>query len=264
MSGVQRAVQTRRRSSASASSMPYALTVRVTRPGSGSSSGRSAVAASSRPSGSATIRCRGLWNHSSVDPAVPGYTPLRHTARSLRMAIISSEDTGFWRHDGFDMRQIGVSIARNLEEGTIRRGGSTLTQQLVKNLFLAPEKTLSRKLEEAYLTWRIEQHVSKARILEIYLNIVEWGPGINGVAQASRYYFRKRPSQLSLSEAAFLAAILPNPVRFGARDARGRPSPRVRGRVRRLLRRMVALGNVTQGQVDRAGPVRLQQPLLVD
>lgn len=194
----------------------------------------------------------------SVDPASPGFTAYRDTPVFLRSAIVASEDVAFWRHHGFDLRQIGASLARNLESGRVERGGSTVTQQLVKNLFLGSEKTFSRKLQEAFLTWRMEAELPKRRILEIYMNIVEWGPNVYGIRDAAWHYFHKRPKHLSLKESAFLAAILPNPVKLGGSGPTGRPSPLVRNRVERIVRRMQLLGYVSEHAGRGAPPVRLR------
>ncbi len=194
----------------------------------------------------------------SLHPTSPGFTGYAATPVFLRSAIVASEDVAFWRHNGFDLRQIGASLARNLESGRIERGGSTVTQQLVKNLFLGGERTLARKLQEAFLTWRMEEELPKRRILEIYMNIVEWGPNVYGIREAAWHYFKKRPAHLSLKESAFLAAILPSPVRLGRSGPTGRPSPLVRARVERILRRMQLLGYVSEHAGRGAPPVRLR------
>ncbi len=192
----------------------------------------------------------------SVDPAVPGFTPYRRISPYLRRAVVSSEDAGFYRHQGLDFGQIEASLERNLKEGRFARGGSTLTQQVVKNLLLSREKTLSRKLQEAYLAYKLEQHLSKNRILEIYLNIIEWGPGVYGARAAAGYYFGKHPGDLSLPEALFLAAIISSPVRF-ARQARDGQVPEATfARMQRILARMQAMDFVSAAEVARAAGKR--------
>ncbi|MDX5321823.1 MAG: transglycosylase domain-containing protein, partial [Bacteroidota bacterium] len=108
------------------------------------------------------------------------------------------------------------SIATNYKAGSFKRGGSTISMQLVKNVFLSRKKTVFRKIEEALLVWLIEgqQLTSKQRMMEVYLNIIEWGPGIHGVGEASHFYFNKRPNQLSLAECIYLANIIPKPKKF--------------------------------------------------
>jgi monofunctional biosynthetic peptidoglycan transglycosylase len=131
-------------------------------------------------------------------------------------AVIVSEDGTFWSHDGFDWFEFKESIERNFEEGRAARGASTITQQLVKNLYLSSSKNPLRKLKEWILTWYMEQQVSKSRILEIYLNVIEWGDGVYGIEAASQYYFDKPASDLNRDECARLAAIIPSPRKHRA------------------------------------------------
>ncbi len=132
----------------------------------------------------------------------------------LLKAIIIAEDDKFWSHHGFDLDAIQKALEKNIEKGKFKFGGSTISQQLVKNLYLTPAKNPVRKLKEAIITWRIEQALSKRRILEIYLNVVEWGDGIFGAEAAAEHYFGKSAISLTAEEAAQLAAILPNPIRY--------------------------------------------------
>jgi monofunctional biosynthetic peptidoglycan transglycosylase len=132
----------------------------------------------------------------------------------LVKAIIIAEDDKFWSHRGFDVDAIQKALEKNIEKGKFKFGGSTISQQLVKNLYLTPAKNPVRKLKEAIITWRVEQTISKRRILELYLNVVEWGNGIFGAEMASQRYFGKSAALLTAEEAAKLAAILPNPIRF--------------------------------------------------
>ncbi|MDY0060079.1 MAG: monofunctional biosynthetic peptidoglycan transglycosylase [Myxococcota bacterium] len=203
----------------------------------------------------------------SLDPRVPGFAAYDRISPYLRRAVISSEDVNFYRHKGLDFGQIEASLEKNLQEGRIARGGSTLTQQVVKNLFLSKDKTLSRKLQEAYLAWKLEQVVDKRRILEVYLNIIEWGPEVFGARMASRYYFDKEPGQLTLAEAAFLAAIIPNPVASARQVRRGEIPPPLFSRMQRILKRMRALEYISEEEYlrgrDRRPGLR-PHPELVD
>ena len=156
-----------------------------------------------------------------IGPQQDNWTPLRRVPKMLQNALISAEDGKFFRHEGFDFRAIRRSLVKNLEERRVVRGGSTITQQLAKNLFLSQRKTVSRKLQEAFLTWQLEEHLSKKRILELYFNMVHWGRDVYGVEAAAKHYFKKTPRQLSLRESIFLVSILPNPVRFGEQYADG-------------------------------------------
>lgn len=128
-------------------------------------------------------------------------------------AVLIAEDDGFWNHDGFDVKGMEQAVERSLKKGTVA-GGSTISQQLSKNLYLSPSKNPVRKIKEAIITWRIENTLSKRRILEIYLNIAEWGDGIFGIEAAARHYYGKSAKHLSAKEAARLAAVLPNPIKY--------------------------------------------------
>lgn len=132
----------------------------------------------------------------------------------LIKAVLISEDDKFYIHEGFDLEGIMEAIKKDIKKRRFVAGGSTISQQLAKNLFLTPEKTISRKIKEAIITWRLERNLSKKRILELYLNVVEWGPGIFGAEAAANYYFGKHASELTPEEAARLAAVLPNPLRY--------------------------------------------------
>ncbi|MCK9373068.1 MAG: monofunctional biosynthetic peptidoglycan transglycosylase [Sulfuricurvum sp.] len=128
-------------------------------------------------------------------------------------AVLIGEDDKFWNHDGFDVEGMEQALERSLKKGSVA-GGSTISQQLSKNLYLSPSKNPVRKLKEAIITWRIENTLSKRRILEIYLNIAEWGEGIFGIEAAARHYYHKSAACLSGREAARLAAVLPNPIKY--------------------------------------------------
>lgn len=132
----------------------------------------------------------------------------------LIKAVLIAEDDKFWKHEGFDYEAIQKAIEKDIKVKKFKLGGSTISQQLAKNLYLSPAKNPLRKIAEAAITWRMEKTLSKRRILELYLNIVEWGEGIFGAEAASRHYFGKSSAELSPEEAARLAAVLPNPRRF--------------------------------------------------
>lgn len=140
-----------------------------------------------------------------------GYTRLEHISDVARHAILLSEDAAFYVHNGLDWHEIKVSFMENLKEGRYKRGASTITQQLIKNVYLSDEKTLLRKVREAYLALALEKKYSKSLILEKYLNVIEFAPRIYGIKQASLYLFNKLPSELHVLESCFLAFLLPNP-----------------------------------------------------
>lgn len=145
--------------------------------------------------------------------ANPSYRPLEQIPALVTAILVQAEDGRFYQHAGVDLAQIGRALSHDLESGTPGAGGSTITQQVAKNLFLSGERTVGRKLEEVVLAWRLEQQLGKRRILELYLNLVELGPGIYGVAEAARAYFHKDLSVVNADEAAQLAALLPAPRR---------------------------------------------------
>lgn len=140
--------------------------------------------------------------------------PYDQISPTLKRAVISSEDTEFFFHDGFSTHELKESIRKAVREREAPRGASTITQQLAKNLWLAPDRSLTRKAREAFLTRQLEAELSKERILEIYLNVVEFGPGIYGAEAASRAYFGLPASQLSQRQGAMLAAGLPRPSQW--------------------------------------------------
>ncbi|MCP9446536.1 MAG: monofunctional biosynthetic peptidoglycan transglycosylase [Nitrospira sp.] len=142
------------------------------------------------------------------------WVPLERISPHLQRAVIAAEDASFFAHEGFDWRGIRDAMFHNLEKGAVRRGGSTITQQLAKNLYLSSERSLWRKGREALITRLLERHLTKERILELYLNVVEWGRGIYGAEAAARHHFGKSAADLTESEAAWLAAMLPSPRRY--------------------------------------------------
>ena len=156
-------------------------------------------------------------------------------ADDLKLAVLVAEDINFFSHRGFDTFEMSQA-ARDAFEGGRVRGASTITQQLAKNLWLSPEKTAWRKLEEAVLSWRLERALSKRRILELYLNVVQFGPGTYGAAAASSRYFGVPPSQLTADQAAQLAASLPRPSTWhpgASSSGYARHVERIRGRMER-------------------------------
>ena len=142
------------------------------------------------------------------------WVPISSISPYLVRAVLISEDDKFWSHEGFDYEAIKKAIEKDIKAGKFKFGGSTISQQLVKNLYLSPSKNPIRKLREALITWRIEKVLSKKRILELYLNVAEWGDGLFGIEAAARHYFSKSASELSPEEAARLAAVLPNPRKY--------------------------------------------------
>ncbi|OYU82315.1 MAG: glycosyl transferase [Flavobacterium sp. BFFFF1] len=151
-----------------------------------------------------------------VGPGNPNYTPLSQISPYLRKSVLTTEDPSFFSHRGFISEAFKQSIIKNIRTKKFSRGASTISMQLIKNVFLTREKTLSRKLEEILLVYTLENNriSSKERMLEVYFNIIEWGPNVYGIGEASRFYFQKSPSELSLNECLYLATIIPSPKHF--------------------------------------------------
>ena len=168
------------------------------------------------------------------------WVPLSQVPKDVVNAVIVAEDGLFWSHSGFDWFEFKESMERNLTEGRAVRGASTITQQLVKNLYLSPSKNPLRKMREWVLTWWMEQNLTKSRILEIYLNVIEWGRGIYGIGAAAQWYFGKPVNELTREEGIRLAAVIPNPTQRGANDE----SNYMQRRMAIILKRMAARGMV--------------------
>ena len=136
----------------------------------------------------------------------PMYTPLSEISPYLQKSVLTTEDPSYFSHHGFINQAFKQSIIKNIKTKKFTRGASTISMQLVKNVFLTRDKTLSRKLEEILLVYILENNriVGRSRMLEVYFNIIEWGPNVYGIGEASQFYFQKSPSQLSLNECLFL------------------------------------------------------------
>ena len=196
-----------------------------------------------------------------VGPSNPSYVPISELPPALVRAVTASEDAGFFAHRGFDFQEIANALVER-SSGRVR-GASTITQQLAKNLFLAPDRTLSRKVREALATVALEAAVPKLRLLEIYLNIAEWGPGVYGVGEAAHYWFAKDARELSPKESAFLASVIPSPRRFAARARKVGISPWWQDRVSDILGKMWIQGQLGDEELGSAldEPLRLQPAL---
>ena len=142
------------------------------------------------------------------------WVPLSRISPYLIKAVLIAEDDKFYQHEGFDFDAIEKALEKDITQKKFKFGGSTISQQLAKNLYLSPSKNPLRKLKEAILTWRIEKTLSKKRILELYLNVAEWGEGIFGIEAASYHYYGKPSSELNPDESARLASVLPNPRKY--------------------------------------------------
>jgi monofunctional biosynthetic peptidoglycan transglycosylase len=192
------------------------------------------------------------WNRKDhpfvLGPRNRYWTPVNAVPASLKKAVIAAEDANFYAHEGVDYEAIREAIKTDLQKGKFVRGGSTITQQVAKNVFLSREKTISRKIKEIVLARRMDDALSKSRILELYLNVAELGPMIYGVGHASTYYFGKHPSALTVRESAFLASMLPGPKVYNPYRKLGR----VVRRSDRILRRMFAARMITEDEFRAA------------
>ena len=162
------------------------------------------------------------------------WVPYTRISANLKRAVLVAEDDAFWQHEGVDMEQLKISIRNDIEKGQAIRGGSTITQQLAKNLYLSPSRDPVRKLRELIIARRLEAELSKARIFEIYLNVIEWGDGIWGAEAAARRYFGSSAASLSPDQAALLAGAIINPRVYSP----AHPNTRLLRRQRIILSRM--------------------------
>jgi Transglycosylase len=181
-------------------------------------------------------------------PGSPDWVPIDAISPFMETAVLVCEDGHFEQHRGFDYEAIQNSIRDDLIKGRFVRGASTISMQLARNLYLGKEKTLGRKLQEAMLTLLLEQELSKRELMELYLNVIEYGPGIYGIGPAARYYFAKRASDLSLGQALYIASILPNPEHQHF-DKDGRVSPAWTKYLQRLMVIAKKIGRVSDEQV---------------
>jgi len=191
----------------------------------------------------------------------PFYHPLEEIDSTLVYAVITNEDGGFFRHRGFNLDAVRGSIAENLRAGAYRRGAGTITMQLARNLFLGHQRTLSRKAQEVVLAWVLEHltGLSKARMLEIYLNIIEWGPGIHGIGEAAHYYFDRDPAHLTPAQSLFLTTLVPSPTKWRYRfDRDGLLRASTRAQMHFIGRAMAAKGWLDPAALPAAGELEVE------
>jgi penicillin-binding protein 1A len=202
-------------------------------------------------------RTRELW----VGPKNPSFVSIEELPRYVGRAITTSEDAGFWYHPGFDFDELKESII-DAAEGSRVRGASTLTQQLAKNLFLSRERTYARKVREALFTLALEASLPKSRLLEIYLNIIEWGPNLYGIGEASRHYFGVPARNLTIQQAVFLATIIPNPVKYHSLFERGALTGSWERKTRDLISKMRGAGFISVAEATEAeyAPLHFRRP----
>jgi hypothetical protein len=187
-----------------------------------------------------------------VSPASPDFVPLRDVPPLLVRALLLGEDAGFFGHRGIDLAEVPSAILTDWSRGTAARGASTITQQLAKNLFLSREKRFGRKLQEVALALLLESALGKERILEVYLNVIEWGPGVYGLRPAARRYFGEEPGELTPGQMALLVALIPGPVKYQRSIASGAPSPGFRPLVDRLLAKLRSVDAISEEEYQTA------------
>lgn len=179
-------------------------------------------------------------------PGSNSYVPLGRVSPYLQRAIVLTEDGSFWQHNGFDLQEMQNSLKKNLETGKYVRGGSTITQQLAKNMFLSKEKTLLRKIVEALITLRLEKVLTKKEILERYVNVVQFGKEIYGIKQASQFYFKKDPRDLNIAESAFFAFLLPSPEIYSKSFYKKKLTPFASSRLHEILDRLYMYKSINE------------------
>jgi hypothetical protein len=203
----------------------------------------------------------GAGPHRPIDVSLtsPDFIALRDVPPLFVRTLLLSEDAGFYTHRGIDLRELPVALLTDWSRGGAARGGSTITQQLAKNLFLSRDKQLGRKLQELAITFLLESALGKDRILEIYLNIIEWGPDLRGLRPASRHYFGREPRELTPAEMAFLVVIIPGPIKYQSSFAHGMPGPGLRSLIDQLLAKLRSVNAIDEEEYRRA----LAEPVVV-
>ena len=187
-----------------------------------------------------------------VSPASPDFIALPEVPPLFLRALLLGEDAGFYSHRGIDLREVPAALLTDWARGGAARGASTITQQLAKNLFLSHEKRLGRKLQELSLTLLLESALGKPRILEIYLNVIEWGPDLFGLRPAARAYFGRAPQELTPAQVAFLVSLIPGPLKYQSSFARGTPGPGLRQLVDALLAKLRSVDALTEDEYRQA------------
>ncbi|MCP4675989.1 MAG: hypothetical protein GY854_10885 [Deltaproteobacteria bacterium] len=179
-------------------------------------------------------------------PGTDRWTPLSLISPFVIEAVLTTEDGKFWRHSGITLPEIRSAIIKNLKKGSLKHGASTITMQLAKNLFLTRERTVARKLQELFLVWHLESSFKKEEILELYLNVVEFGPSIYGIRDAAEHYFGREPEELNAIESVFLIKLLPSPVARHRSYVRGEVSERKMKSLHRTLKTMKDRSRITE------------------
>ena len=197
----------------------------------------------------------------TIGPENPDFVPIWDVSPYLLKSFMTTEDGRFYRHKGFIVSEFRTALIKNLEAGRFKYGASSITMQMVKNVMLYREKTLSRKLQELFLTWYIETVLSKDRILEIYINAIEYGPDLYGIGPAARRYFGKHPRDLNPVEAAFFSSLLPDPKRRYRQYCDDKLWPRMERKIERIIKLMHKRERITDDELEQAinTPLRFER-----
>jgi membrane peptidoglycan carboxypeptidase len=195
----------------------------------------------------------------NVSPASADFISLRDVPPLFVRTLLLAEDSDFFGHRGIDLRELPRAVLTNWSRGTAARGASTITQQLAKNLFLSRDKQLGRKLEELAITFLLESALGKDRILEIYLNIIEWGPNLHGLRPAAHTYFGREPQELTPAQMAFLVSIIPGPIKYQSSFAQGMPGPGLQSLIDELLAKLRSVDAISEDEYHQA----LREPIVI-
>jgi hypothetical protein len=195
---------------------------------------------------------QGEWISFDVGPTNDEFVPLEDISPYLIKSIMSTEDSAFYEHHGFIPTEFRTALVNNLKAGKFVQGASSITMQMVKNVLLYRDKTLARKLQELFLTWHVENTLTKDRILEIYFNVIEYGPGLYGIGPAAYHFFGKKPKDLTPTEAAFFSTILPSPKERYKQYCAGTLTKWTTDKIERVLKIMLSRDRLTQSEYDAA------------
>lgn len=195
---------------------------------------------------------KGEWMSFVVGPSNADFVPFADISPYLIKSVMSTEDSAFYAHKGFIVREFRSALVSDLKAGKFRHGASSITMQMVKNVLLYREKTLARKLQELFLTWHVENTLEKDRILEIYFNVIEFGPGLYGIGAATKHYFGKPAKDINPVEAAFFSSILPSPKERYKQYCAGTLNRWTTDKIQRILAIMYKRDRLTQAEYDLA------------
>jgi membrane peptidoglycan carboxypeptidase len=193
---------------------------------------------------------KGQWISFVVGPKNEDFVPIADVSPYLIKSIMTTEDAGFYTHKGFITTEFRTALVHDLKAGKFKAGASSITMQMVKNVLLYREKTLARKLQELFLTWHVENTLEKDRILEIYFNVIEYGPGLYGIGPAARHFFGKPAKDLNPVEAAFFSSILPNPKERYKQYCANEINKWTDAKIKRILGLMLKRDRITQAEYD--------------